>query len=50
MTSYLFKQWLVFFCSFVLGGVSPKNKHFLILNGHASHVIIQVEKQAPKLG
>ena len=38
MISKKFLQWLKHFKENVLGGMSKKNKHLLIMDGHASHI------------
>jgi hypothetical protein len=50
MTCYLFKQFLSFFIWLVPRGLSQQNKHFIILNGHGSHVIFKSIKQAYEIG
>jgi len=50
MTTYLFKQWLVFFYKFILGGGFQGNQHLLILNGHGSHITIQTLEHVVKVG
>jgi hypothetical protein len=46
MTTFLFKEFLSFFKSSILGGISRSNKHLLILDGHGSHVILETIEQA----
>jgi hypothetical protein len=41
MTSFLFKEILSFFAKLVPSEISQFNQHFLILNGHGSHVILE---------
>jgi hypothetical protein len=50
MTTYLFKQWLVFLYKYVLRGVYQHIRHLLILDGHGSHATIQALKQISKVG
>ena len=48
MTSYLFSSWLSHFMASVRGrgGISHENRHLLILQGHNSHVTLDVVKDA----
>jgi hypothetical protein len=41
-TSFLIKEFLSFFKRLVLGGLFPNNHHLLTLNGHGSHVSLEV--------
>jgi len=41
MTSFLFKKFLSFFKKSVIGEISQSNQHFLILNKHGSHVMLE---------
>jgi len=51
MTSFLFKMFLSFLKkSLVLGEIFQSNWHFLILNGHGSHVTLEAMAQAQELG
>jgi hypothetical protein len=50
MTSFLFKEFLSFFKRSILGGISPNNHHLLILDGHGSHVNLEVIKQVQQFG
>jgi hypothetical protein len=45
MTTYIFKQWLVFSCKSILGGVFQINQHLLIMGEHHLHVTIQTLEQ-----
>jgi len=36
------KKFLFFFKRYILNGISLKNRHLLILNGHGSHVTLEV--------
>ena len=40
MTKELFLNWICHFVASVLGGVSPKNIHLLILDGHGNHMVL----------
>jgi hypothetical protein len=35
---FFIKDFLSFFKRSILGGISPRNHHLLILDGHGSHV------------
>jgi hypothetical protein len=52
MTGHLFEKWLNHFAENLekRGGISPTNKHLLILDGHNSHVTIEVIEKAWILG
>jgi hypothetical protein len=50
MTSFFFKVFLSFFKKLVLGGISPNNRHLLALDGHDSHVTLEVIEQAQQFG
>jgi len=53
MTSYLFSTWLSHFIKNVnklAGGISPQRRHLLILDGHSSHVTVEVVNQAKREG
>jgi hypothetical protein len=41
MTSYLFKQFLIFLIRSIVRGLSQQNKHLLILDEHGSHVTLE---------
>jgi hypothetical protein len=52
MIGFLFSAWIDHFiqslqCS---GGISPENPHLLILNGHNSHITIEVVAKAKEVG
>ena len=52
MTKFLFESWIAHFLR-VLGkgpGVSPTNRHLLIVDGHTSHVTIEGTKTCMKYG
>jgi hypothetical protein len=44
MTTYLFSAWISHFIEAVkgIGGISPSQRHLLILDGHNSHVTLEV--------
>jgi len=46
MITFLFKTFLSFFNKLVLGGMSLSNWHLLIMDGHGSHVTLEVIEQA----
>jgi hypothetical protein len=47
MDDYLpFQKVLSVFKRFIPSGISLTNKHLLILDGHGSHVIVEIIKQA----
>jgi hypothetical protein len=50
MTSFLFKEFLSFFKRSLLGGSFPSSHLLSILNGHGSHVNLEVIKQVQILG
>jgi hypothetical protein len=50
ITSFLFKEFLSFFKRSILGGLFPINRHLLTLNGHGSHVSLEVIEQAQQFG
>jgi hypothetical protein len=52
MTSYLFSAWISHFIECVqrMGGISTENMHLLILNGHYSHVTLDVVQEARAAG
>ena len=52
MTAHFFKAWIDYFVKHVktCNGISPLNHHLLILNGHASHVTIDIVKKAWLVG
>jgi hypothetical protein len=49
MTTFLFQKFLGFSKTFVLSGIFQTNWHFLILNGHGSHVTLKVIEQTHAL-
>jgi hypothetical protein len=52
MTGYLFYSWISHFKEALekLGGISPSNRHLLILDGHSSHVTLDVVYKAKLMG
>lgn len=48
MIAYLFSGWISHFIKSLssLGGISPTKRHLLKLNGHNSHVTLEVVKEA----
>jgi hypothetical protein len=52
MTGHLFEKWLDHFTEHLQkrGGISPSNRHLLILDGYNSHVTIEVIEKAWILG
>jgi hypothetical protein len=52
MTSYLFSAWISHFLESVnrLGGISPQQGHLLILDGHNSHMTLEVVMEAKRVG
>jgi len=48
MIAFLFKEFLSFFKRLVLSGVSLTNKHLSILDGHGSHLTLEVIEQGQK--
>jgi hypothetical protein len=52
MTGFLFFNWLDYFIKHVqtLYGISTTNRHLLIVDGHNSHVTIEVVKKAARAG
>jgi hypothetical protein len=52
MTSYLFGVWVSRFIELVQesGSISPEHRHLLILDGHLSHVSVEVVKKARSVG
>ena len=52
ITSYLFSMWMLHFIASVRGrgGISPENRHLLILDGYNSHVTLDVVKEASAAG
>ncbi len=45
-TSFLFKEFLSFFKRSALGGIFLNNRHLLTLDGHGSHVTLEVIEHA----
>jgi len=50
MIFFLFKEFLTFFKKYVLSGVSLTNQHFLVLDGHGNHVILEAIEHAQEFG
>jgi len=50
MITFLFKEFLSFFKRSIPSGVSFTNRHLLILDGHGSHVTLEVIKHAKDIG
>ena len=50
MTKELFLNWLTHFSGSIPGGVSPENRHLLVLDGHGSHIAVQTIEEANNLG
>jgi hypothetical protein len=52
MTSYLFSAWISHFLESVNrpGGIFPERRHLLILDGHNSHVTLEVVLEAKRVG
>ena len=52
MTAFLFSEWLSHFINALesRGGVSPTNRHLLVVDGHNSHVTLQVVHKAMQVG
>ncbi len=50
MTSFLFKEFLLFFKRSVIDGIFPINCHLLILDGHGSHVNLKTIEQVQQFG
>jgi hypothetical protein len=52
MTAYLFSAWISHFIESVreLGGISPARRHLFILDGHNSHVTLEVVREARRAG
>ena len=52
MTTYLFSAWISHFIASVRRecGISPENRHLLILDGHNSHVTLDVVMEARAAG
>ena len=52
MTSYLFSAWISHFVASIhkIGSISHEHHHLLILDGHGSHVILEVARAAMEVG
>jgi hypothetical protein len=52
MTAVLFSKWISHFINALQsrGGVSPTNRHLLIVDGHNSHVTLEVVHKAMQVG
>jgi hypothetical protein len=52
MTAFLFDAWISHFIAALnkRGGVSPTNRHLLVLDGHNSHVMLDVVRKAATVG
>jgi hypothetical protein len=52
MTGYLFNSWMSHFVKALesRGGISPTNRHLLILDGHGSHVTLEVVHKTRQTG
>jgi hypothetical protein len=52
MTGHLFSSWISHFVRAleVRGGISPTNRHLLILDGHGSHVTLEIVHKARQTG
>jgi hypothetical protein len=52
MTSYLFSAWISHFVTSIRrhSVLSPEHRHLLILDGHNSHVTLEVARQAKTVG
>jgi len=50
MTKELFLSWPFHFAASVPSGISPNNRHLLILDGHGSHMVVQTIEEANNLG
>ena len=52
MTQFLFSSWISYFINSLQsqGGISPENRHLLIVDGHNSHVILEVMKKSMEVG
>jgi hypothetical protein len=52
MTAYLFSAWISHFvaCIQKTTGISPTQRHLLILDGHNSHITLEVAKAAKNVG
>jgi hypothetical protein len=52
MTSYLFGAWISRFIELVQesGSISSEHRHLLILDGHISHVSVEIVQKARSVG
>lgn len=52
MTSYLFSAWISHFVASIQRtiGISPTQRHLLVLDGHNSHVTLEVARAAKNVG
>jgi len=50
MTKELLLSWFFHFAASVPGGISPNNRHLLILDGHGSHMVVQTTEEGNNLG
>jgi hypothetical protein len=50
MTTFLFKEFLIFFNKSIPSGMSFSNQHLLFINGHGNHVTLEIIKQAEDFG
>jgi hypothetical protein len=52
MNSYFFSAWISHFIEYVqcMGGILTENRHLLILDGHCSHVTLNVVQEARAIG
>jgi hypothetical protein len=50
MNSFLFNEFLNFFKSDVIRGISLTNKHLLIMDGYGSHVNLEAIKRTHEFG
>lgn len=50
MIKELFLSWLFHFAALVPSGISPNNRHLLILDGHGNHMVVQTIEEANNLG
>ena len=52
MTTYLFSAWILHFIASIcrVGEISPEHRHLFILDGHNSHVTLEVVQKARAIG
>lgn len=52
ITSYIFSAWISHFIASArrIGAISPENRHLLILDGHNSHITLDVVREASAAG